>query len=142
YAEQETKRLNVAFSNLVLSLARKRPDLLAREHDSQMLAGAYEFPRELRKLRGPIVQMLVELFKPSQLKATPFLRGLYFCGVRAVIVNEVTRPVAEAQSARAGGFTAQTDATGIFKAGQAPAHAAIPQPQVVTSRKVPQWAFA
>src|SRR5207249_11021510 len=80
YAEQESQRLTAAFHNLLLSLAGKRPDLLSRKHDSQKLGAIYEFPRELRKLQSPLVHFLVDLCRPSQMKATPFLRGFYFSG--------------------------------------------------------------
>ncbi len=138
FAEQETERLNVAFNNLVLSLADKRRDLLAREHDSQKLGGIYEFPRELRKIRSTIVQLLVDLCKPSQLRAAPFLRGFYFSGVRAVIVNEVARPAAEVQPVPKPEFDPQANATVMFNAGQGQVKAGpIPQPRIVSPRKVP-----
>ena len=140
FAEQETQRLNVAFNNLILSLADKRRDLLAREHDSQKLAGIYEFPRELRKIRSTVIQLLVDLCRPSQLRATPFLRGFYFSGVRAVVVNEIARPAVELQPARSPEFNPDANATRMFNAGQRSV-ASIPQPQIVSARKVPQWTF-
>ena len=63
----------IAFENLILSLCDRRTDLLSREHDTEKLSGIYEFPRELRKLRAPLVQFLVELCKPTQLGSAPFL---------------------------------------------------------------------
>jgi type VI secretion system protein ImpL len=141
YAEQEAQRLSATFNNLVLSLADKRPGLLAREHDSQKLGGIYEFPRELRKLRLPIVQFLTDICKPSQLRATPFLRGFYFSGVRPVFVNEVAQPTVHAKPATDTGFNPQTDATRMFRADSLSMQSAIPKPQVIGSRKVPQWTF-
>src|SRR5262245_28562482 len=125
YAEEATRRLNATFNNLLLSLADKRPHLLAREHDSQKLGTIYEFPRELRKLRSVLVQFLVEVCKPSQLRATPFLRGFYFSGIRAVFVNEVTRATpagAEPGPAAHGSM----DATGMFRSQGAAGRAPIP----------------
>ena len=91
YAESATQGLQIAFDNLVYSLCDRRPDLLSREHDGDKLSGIYEFPRELRKLRAPIIQFLVELCKPTQLGPAPFLRGFYFSGVRATFVSEPVR---------------------------------------------------
>src|SRR5271165_1862060 len=89
YAEEETRRLTKAFDEIFYSLAEKRLDLLAREHERDKLPGIYEFPRELRKLRTLLVQFLVDLARPGQLSANPFLRGFYFSGVRPVIVDDV-----------------------------------------------------
>ncbi len=80
YSEEETRRLTKIFDELFFSLAEKRTDLLARENEVDKLAGIYEFPRELRKLRSLLVQFLVDLGRPSQLTVNPFLRGFYFCG--------------------------------------------------------------
>jgi type VI secretion system protein ImpL len=140
YAEQETQRLNAAFHNLVLSLSDRRVDVLSREHDSQKLGGIYEFPRELSKLRARIIEFLVDLSRPSQLRTSPFLRGFYFSGVRAVIVNEVAQAAVAAQSQAAASHP-DAGATAIFKGYSKPGQPPIPQPQVVVARKVPQWAF-
>ena len=143
WAEQEAKRLNAAFNDLILSLADRRLDFLPREHDSTKLGGLYEFPRELRKLRSPLVQFLVELCKPSQLRATPFLRGFYFSGVRAVIINEVARPAAPTRAASPTKMNLNADATDIFKLGVGGVQDEVSksQPLVTGSRKVPQWSF-
>jgi type VI secretion system protein ImpL len=137
YSEEETKRLANAFDELFYSLADKRTDLLSRENEAERLAGIYEFPRELRKLRNFLVQFLVELGRPSQLSTNPFLRGFYFCGARPVLIEDVvssgpSEPVSEASSI--GG------ATVIFSA---PVRAQ-ERPAAVRSggsRKVPQWVF-
>jgi type VI secretion system protein ImpL len=140
YAEEETYRLNAAFNNLVLSLADKRPEVLAREHDSEKLGAIYEFPREVGKLRSPIVQFLVDLCRPSQLRSTPWLRGFYFSGVRAVVVNEQVRP-ASPQPAPDTALTPQIGATGMFKSGSSVGRAAATPPPTVGTRRVPQWTF-
>ena len=88
YAEEETRRLNAAFNDLFASLCDKRIEFLGREHDPEKLPFAYEFAREFRKVRDSAVQFLVDLCKPSQLRANPFLRGFYFSGVRAIFVTE------------------------------------------------------
>jgi type VI secretion system protein ImpL len=88
YAERETKRLTAAFDDVYYWLTARRPDTLAREYDASKLPGIYEFPRELRKLRAAVVQFLVDVCRPSQLHAGPFLRGFYFTGTRTVLVTE------------------------------------------------------
>jgi len=107
--------------------------VLAREHDQDKQGGAYEFPREFRKLRGPLVRFLVDLCRPSQLQAGPILRGFYFSGVRPVVVEEQVggrRPAARSSSGEA--------ATGIFELGASEGRVAPPE---VRRRRVPQWVF-
>jgi type VI secretion system protein ImpL len=140
YAEQETARLTYDFERLFHSLADARPEFLARETDETRLPGAYEFPREFRKVRPVLVQFLVDLCRPSQLTVAPFLRGFYFTGVRPVVVNEAAPIVAAAPKQAA--QDAMAGATGIFGMAQ-PAQAAAARqaaPNAVT-RKVPQWVF-
>ena len=88
FAEEENKRLAKSFDEIFYALAGKRIDLLARENEPKNLAGIYEFPREWRKLRALLIQFLVDLGRPSQLQANPFVRGFYFSGVRAVMVDD------------------------------------------------------
>jgi type VI secretion system protein ImpL len=136
YAEQETNRLGTAFEKLFHSLCNARPIYLARESDALQLASVYEFPREFRKIRQPLVRFLVELCRPSQLTVGPFLRGFYFSGVRPVVVNEMAPAVPTAAEAGGG----RVGATGMFRFGGAaqPAGAA---PRIIGTRKVPQWLF-
>jgi len=142
YAEQEAQRLTVAFNDLYYWLCDKRPEFLAREHDAANLAGIYEFPREFRKLRGPIVQFLVDMARPSQLTTGPFLRGFYFSGVRPIFVNEVTPAVVAAPSQERQGFEASREATGFFRMGQMQQPAAAPMAAPSRgSKRVPQWCF-
>ncbi len=140
YAEQQTRRLTEAFNRLFHSLCDRRLDLLPRENDPEKIPGAYEFPREFAKLRKLVVQFLVDLCRPSQLRANPFLRGFYFSGVRAVIVQEAApsavtaRPV-ERPSGVAG-------ATGMFRAGALHPIAEMRAPVAPTgTRRIPQWLF-
>jgi type VI secretion system protein ImpL len=139
YAEEETTRLTAQFERLFRSLADARIEFLAREGDASKLPPAYEFPREFRKVRPALVQFLVDLCRPSQLTVGPFLRGFYFTGVRPVVVNEMA-PVAAAPQQPA--YGAPSGATGIFVRGMTgqPAGAPAP-PQVIGTRKVPQWLF-
>lgn len=140
YAERATQQLASAFNTLYYSLCDRRTDFLAREHAADKLPGAYEFPREFRKLRSSLVQFLVDLSKPSQLRAAPFLRGFYFSGVRPVVVDEVA-PMAAARAPQAPSQGPST-ATGIFRTGEARSAQPAPSaPQVRGTRRVPQWLF-
>ena len=141
YAEEETRRLNAAFTELFAALCDKRIDFLPRENDAEKLPGCYEFPREFRKLRTPIVQFLVDVCRPSQLRASPFLRGFYFTGVRPVVINDMSSLPGSLQSPQRMSLDAGGGATRIFKVGgQQEAAAYAPAPSSGT-RKVPQWLF-
>jgi len=134
YAEEETRRLTDALTLLQFSLCDKRPLFLARENDASKLPGIYEFPREFRKLRTGIVQFLVDVCRPSQLRASAFLRGFYFSGVRPIEVRD--SPMQMQQQRR----VSAEEATGIFslRALAEPAEPAQPSPG---SRRIPQWLF-
>src|ERR1022692_4722386 len=103
YGEEQTARLTADFERLFHSLADARPEFLGRETDATKQPGAYEFPREFRKIRPAVVQFLVDLCQPSQLTVGPFLRGFYFTGVRPIVINEVA-PVAAASPQSPGGY--------------------------------------
>jgi type VI secretion system protein ImpL len=143
YAEDQTRRLSVAFDALAYSLADQRIALLPRENDSQKVTGAYEFPREFRKLRATLVQFLVDLCRPSQLHASPFLRGFYFSGVRPVIVQDTAVAEAQRPATQRSPFEAAGSATGIFRAGIPTAPPPMPTAPLGGggTRKVPQWLF-
>jgi len=140
YAEEQAARLGGAFDQIFRALCNARPEFLARENDATKLPGAYEFPREFRKLRGALVQFLTDLCRPSELAVGPFLRGFYFCGVRPVTVQEIA-PVPEARTPEKQSSPSAREATAMFRiptGGQA----AAPQAQrVAVSRRVPQWLF-
>ena len=87
YADREGKRLTECFNRLYMSLAEKRLVLLAREDEAAKKSTAYEFARELKKLRGDVVQFLLDVFRPNPLQVGPRLRGFYFCGQRWVARN-------------------------------------------------------
>lgn len=132
YGEREFQRLNSAFDRLLAALAAKRLDLLPREADSVRRAGIYEFPRELRKHVPLMVQFLVDLCRPTQLEVSPVLRGAYFTGVRAIVVNDVAPAPAARPAAPGGG------ATQVFDPLRAAAQA---EPVAAGSRRRPQWLF-
>lgn len=141
YAEQETTRLTAVFEKLFRSLCNARPTYLAREagSDAGQLASVYEFPREFRKVKMPLVRFLVEMCRPTQLTVGPFLRGFYFSGVRPVMVNEVAPAAptpAEIQAA-----AGRMGATSMFRYGGAAQPAGAAPQRVIGTRKVPQWLF-
>jgi type VI secretion system protein ImpL len=143
YAEEETQRLTWAFNQLYYSFSDHRLLLLPREGDATKLPQAYEFPREFRKLRSAMVQFLVDVCRPSQLRAGPFLRGFYFSGVRPVAAAEapvapLVAPTTPAEQAEVGG------ATRMFRAGfqaEQRARQAVADPGGGAGRRVPQWLF-
>lgn len=135
YAEEESRRLANAFDDLFHSLCDKRPPYLGRENDANKLPAVYEFPREFRKLRNTAVRFLVDLCRPSQLRANPFLRGFYFSGVRPVVVKE-SAPVARGAMPSA----MKRGATGLFSGSVTEDPLAGPVISGKT-RRVPQWLF-
>ncbi len=135
YAEEESRRLTGAFDGLFHALCDKRPPFLARENDPKKLPAVYEFPREFRKIRNAAVRFMVDLGRPSQLRANPFLRGFYFSGVRPVVMKEAA-PVAHAATTLA----ERRAATTLF--GSDPLKASEnPLAPGTRSRRVPQWLF-
>ncbi len=140
YAEQASQRLGAAFDDLVRSFCDKRVEYLSRENAPEKLPGIYEFPREFRKLRAGLVQFLVDLCKPSQLRAAPFLRGFYFSGVRPIVVDEIAAPVA-ARPVERQGIDVAASATGIFRQGMRAPEASAQQPRVTGTKRIPQWVF-
>jgi type VI secretion system protein ImpL len=88
HADAEGRRLHEAFRQILHSLALRRADVLARDGNEAARHGAYEFPRELRKVSDLAIQFMVELGKPSQLHESPFLRGFYFTGMRTVLAAD------------------------------------------------------
>lgn len=123
YAEDETRRLTAAYEQLFLGLTAHRTIQLGREHDGSKLGNIYEFPREFRKLRQPLVEFLVELCRPSQLQTSPFLRGFYFSGVRPVETREVSRAMRQQDSSLFGPNAKPV----VQESGR--------------TRRIPQWVF-
>ena len=135
FAERLTPRIEAAFRQIADTLAARRVDMLGRDSVQEHRYGAYELPREWRKLAPSATTFLIELCRPTQLGSSPQLRGFYFTGARPVVVSDV----AQAPSARASAAPATADATMMFRqAMQPPAAAAAATP---TTRKVPEWVF-
>jgi len=137
HPREEGARIRAAFEELHASLGLNRLRVLPRETQDEVRSGAYEFPRELRKLSELATSFLVELSRPSQLGVTPVLRGFYFTGVRPILVQDLesSRPTTSPLPLPTGG------ATGVFNAQQIQAQAAESQPRSTGGRKVPQWVF-
>jgi type VI secretion system protein ImpL len=136
YAEKAMADATSALDRLFFSLGEYRLEVLSRETDPANVDPDYEFPREMRKLRNNLAAYLVELTRPSHLNANPYLRGFYFTGVRAHMVEQMV--AAAAQQARP--EPAGSGATRMFSVDAMRAAAAAPTPQVV-SRKQAQWCF-
>ena len=136
YRETETVRLSQEFDLLYQSLCDRRTEYLAREHNAERLPSVYEFPREFRKLRSLAVEFLVDVCRPSHLRAGPLLRGFYFTGVRPVVVADVAVEPQAPAPARG----VDLGATRAFVPGSLtpPAMSASRETQ---SRRVPQWVF-
>lgn len=137
YADRETARWTDAFRRLYERLAQWRLAVLPREHAAERKPGAYEFPREVRKLAPLAVQFLVELGRPSQLTVSPFVRGFYFVGVRAVLVSESAGGAPAVAQPAAPQTSGATSVFGAYRAPGAPAAA----PAAAVTTKKPQWVF-
>ena len=89
YADKVSRELGSALDALTYALGEFRVEVLDRETEPKNAPGVYEFPREFGKLRKNLSQYLIELCKPSQLSANPYLRGFYFTGLRAQMVEQI-----------------------------------------------------
>ena len=138
YTEQASALIGARFDQLLYALAEFRLDILSRGGELQDLARAYEFPRDLRKLRNGIVAFLAEVARPSQIGVNPFLRGFFFAGMRAHIVEDVLEVGPAQQQAAA---PVDAGATRIFSLAAQFQQPAAPQPRRGGTRKVPQWVF-
>jgi type VI secretion system protein ImpL len=138
YAERESQRIAVALRDLFHSLAHKRLDVLSRESTEPARAGAYEFPREFRKVSDRVSDFLVELCKPRQLGVSPYLRGFYFTGVRSVIVDDAAADPVHLDPL---GSSRGVEATVVFDARRAVRSGPPSPPPGSGGRKVPEWVF-
>jgi type VI secretion system protein ImpL len=136
YGEKAMGEVTSSLDQLIFSLGEYRLDLLSRETEQKNIDPVFEFPREMRKMRNVLASYLVELARPSHLNANPYLRGYYFTGVRAQVVEQMITapaPASHAQPVDAG-------ATRMFSTEQFRGAAAVAAPQVV-AQKVAQWCF-
>ncbi len=84
--EDQAKRLTRSFRPLYQELAKRRITHLAHEPDPARRPAIYEFPREFKRIRAPLVQFLSDTFRPHPLRPGPQLRGYYLTAVREVEV--------------------------------------------------------
>ncbi len=139
YADQASKSLAAVIDAIVYQLGEFRVEMLDRESDARNGAGLYEFPREFGKVRKGLNQYLVELCKPSQLSANPYLRGVYFTGIRARTVERAANvPVVEERSLPQDAGATQFLNISAGRAGYGARTA--PAPAMITTR-IPQWTF-
>ena len=119
FAEAEAKRLTGAFRPLYHSLAERRLTHLAHEPNPARKPGIYEFPRELKRIRAPLVQFLTDVFRPHPLRPVPVLRGFYLTAVQEVEVA-IAKPAASEADWTSPNLSMETtrlfrgDATQIF----------------------------
>jgi len=140
YADQVSRALTAELEALCYSLGEFRVEALHRETDPTSAPRVYQFPYEFGKLfkRNGLTEYLVELSKPSQLSANPYLRGFYFTGVRAQTVErEAAAPAWTAPAKAADANATQMFNPEMLRQMQNPV---APQP-VRSSVRVPQWVF-
>ena len=141
YNEAENKRLSEAFNQLYCTLAEHRLTFLGRETDAKAKPSVYEFPRELKRLRGSLIDWLVEIFRPNPLQPGPVLRGFYFTGVRQVPAGtETVRMKLVSGGAGSGEATRLLNVADMREEMQRAA-AAAGEPERRDERTVPRWTF-
>jgi type VI secretion system protein ImpL len=134
YADAQTKRISEYFNRLYSSLAEQRATFLRREPDRAAKPPIYEFPRELKRIRGTLVQFLVDVFRPNPLQPGPLLRGFYFTGTRKVASSEAS--AVRVKSGRSG----DDEATRLFRQEDLLKMAA-PRPAADDSKLITVWSF-
>lgn len=109
WAEAETRRLSQQFQSLFLRLNDRRLLALTQETKTAEKPGIYEFPREFKRIRTPIVQFLVHVFKPDPLRPGPRLRGFFFTGTRKTerLAGGKAEPKSASQPSATGGEATQ-----------------------------------
>ncbi len=136
YADTMSRELGSALDGLTYSFGEFRIEALNRETEPRNAPGVYEFPREFGKLRKNLNQYLVELCKPSQLSANPYLRGFFFTGLRAQMLEQRgAAPAPPLESA-----AVEIGATRMFSL-QDVQGASRPPAQQMGATRAPQWAF-
>jgi type VI secretion system protein ImpL len=141
--ETESKRLTRSFNPLYFALAKRRVTQLAHEPDPARRPGIYEFPREFKRIRAPLVQFLSEVFRANPLQPGPQLRGYYVTGRREIEVVGADTGDSQDYSRGANIPTDATqllrgDATQIFRPGNFTPGPAVGARGVLAAR----WMFA
>jgi type VI secretion system protein ImpL len=128
-------RIKTAHDAIGRSLAVARTQLMARATDPELASHIYEFPREFVKLKGAVAGLLSEMCPPGAIAGT-FLRGFYFSGARAIVVEEnAPTPISAPAPSKA------VFATGMFGGDPVSEAAAAPRVAGPVRRKIPQWLF-
>ncbi|MGA7523387.1 MAG: ImcF-related family protein [Acidobacteriaceae bacterium] len=138
YADQAARTLAGLFDSVGHQLAAFRPEVLQRETEPRNAGGDYEFPREFAKLRRNLTAWLVELCRPTHLNVNPYLRGFYFTGVRARVVEQApgASVTPEPRAAAEAGATQYLNLAALRAAQNAAA-----TPAARGSSRAPQWTF-
>ncbi len=137
YAEQATATVSTALDKLFFNLREFLLEVLSRESEQHSIAAAYQFPRELQKLRNNITSYLVELARPTHLNSVPYLRGIFFTGVRAYTSRQSVSTPAQANTYHE---VLASDATQILSLHNHKVKPAVAEPQMIT-QKVAQFCF-
>jgi len=139
YADAQTKRISEFFNRLYASLAEQRTIFLRRESVRATKPPIYEFPRELKRIRGTLVQFLVDVFRPNPLQPGPLLRGFYFTGTRRVTTSEAS--ASRTKSSQSGVFKlGGGEATRLFRQEDLQRISA-PRPAAEDSTWTTVWSF-
>lgn len=138
WADRETKRLSQLFNTLFLSLNARRLLALTQEADASKKPAIYEFPREFKRIRGPLVQFLIDAFRPDPLKLNPMLRGFFFVGTKKM-ERGVEGPAEVTQQALRMDTSFET--TRIFRPEATQVFAAVAPKRVQAGRTVEKWLF-
>jgi type VI secretion system protein ImpL len=136
FAEAEAKRLNSSFRLLYHRLAARRIVHLAHEPDPAKRPAVYEFPRELKRIRSPLVQFLTDAFRPNALHPGPLLRGYYLSGTRQVEAAAMDAAVSRADSNALG-----LEATRLFRVAEATQMFRTEEFKSPVRRMTQRWAF-
>jgi type VI secretion system protein ImpL len=138
YAQDTARVLTERFAAITYSLSDARLPLLNREHDRARVAFAYQFPRDFGRLQKNIAQFLVEVARPSSLEVSPFLRGFYFSGTRAVVVEGSDAPALPMAAAAP---DVDMSATRVMRREDPMRPAYAPAPAQSGARQVTEWLF-
>jgi type VI secretion system protein ImpL len=138
FAEAEAKRLTASFRTLYHALAQRRVTHLAMEPNPALRPGIYEFPRELKRIRSPLVQFLTDVFRPNTLGPAPVLRGYYLLGTRE---TEAALNDPAATRVDFAGLADSLETTRLFDGGATQLFQPGAHKSAGPGRFVPRWIF-
>jgi len=138
--QAEVKRLTASFRPLYHALADRRLRHLAHEPDPAKRPAIYEFAREFKRNRSPLVQFLAEVIRAQSLRPGPVLRGYYFSGVREV---ETAAPDLAPSRADLSTPSLAFDGTRLFRSDGTQLSRVVEfSPKAERGRSVLRWMFA